>query len=236
MTKERSLKIAIAFVWALGVLILIGVGFKLLNDYVLAPQESGPLHMPQVSHKKERREVKVFFSDPDASKLVYEKRFAELGAGVASDAVVLVSELIKGPQLEGSFPTIPSETRLLNAYMIGTVLVLDFTQEIQVNHGGGTANEMLTVYSIVNTAVANLNGIERVQILVEGKDVETLAGHLDLSKPLMPNVKWMSALQLNVVGYPGNIMEAGEIGTAHSFRGLLSMTAKRFRAKSNESV
>jgi hypothetical protein len=95
---------------------------------------------------------------------------------------------------------------------------------------------MLTVYSIVNTAVANLDGIERVQILVEGKEVETLAGHLDLSKPLLPDMKWMSALQLNIAGDSGNIMESGEIGTAHPFRGLLSMIAKRFLAQSNESV
>lgn len=236
MTRERSLKIAVAAVWALGVLILIGVGFKLLNDYILTPQESGAPPVPRPSYKKESREVQIFFAGPNAEKLVSEKRFAELGADVATDAAVLISELIKGPQSEGFFSTIPSETRLLNSYRVGNVLVLNFTQEIQSNHGGGSASELLTVYSIVNTVVANLDGIERVQILVEGKEVETLAGHLDLSKPLLPNVKWMSALQVNVTGDPKKIMETGKTGTVYSLLDSHSMMAKRFLARSSESV
>jgi len=39
----------------------------------------------------------------------------------------------------------------------------------------------------------NLGGIRKVQMLVEGEEIETLAGHLDLTKPLFPDMKWLAA-------------------------------------------
>ena len=43
---------------------------------------------------------------------------------------------------------------------------------------------MLTVYTIVDALTANLPAITSVQLLVDGKQIETLAGHVDLSRPL----------------------------------------------------
>jgi spore germination protein GerM len=45
---------------------------------------------------------------------------------------------------------------------------------------------MLVVYGIVNTA-CSINGIKRVQILVEGKIIESLGGHLEIMEPLEPD-------------------------------------------------
>jgi germination protein M len=104
-----------------------------------------------------------------------------------------MAELIRGPQSPGLLPTVPADTRLLNAYEIGDMLVLDFTHELQTNHMGGSTSELLTVYSIVNTMTQNMNGIRKIQMLVEGEEIETLAGHLDLTKPLFPNLKWPAA-------------------------------------------
>ncbi len=49
----------------------------------------------------------------------------------------------------------------------------------------GTATEVALAYATVNTVVANCPGIQRVQLLFGGREVETL-GHLDLSRPLIP--------------------------------------------------
>src|SRR5947209_5168592 len=51
-------------------------------------------------------------------------------------------------------------------------------------HPGGSSSELLTVYSIVNALTSNLPTITRVQILVDGKEVDSLAGHVDLRRPL----------------------------------------------------
>ena len=49
---------------------------------------------------------------------------------------------------------------------------------------GGSLSELLTVYSVVNSLVVNFPAVSRVQILVEDHMVTSLAGHVDLSRPL----------------------------------------------------
>ena len=51
-------------------------------------------------------------------------------------------------------------------------------------HPGGSLTELLTVYAIVNAVTANLPAIQRVQLLVDGKEVDTIAGHVDVRRPL----------------------------------------------------
>ena len=61
---------------------------------------------------------------------------------------------------------------------------VDLSGEIMSKHPGGSLDEIFTVYSIVNALTVNLPAITRVQILVDGKEVDTLAGHVDLRHPL----------------------------------------------------
>ena len=61
--------------------------------------------------------------------------------------------------------------------------VLDFDGAIQRDHPGGSAGELITVYAIVNT-LTEIEGIERVMFLIEGRTVESLAGHMDLRWPI----------------------------------------------------
>jgi germination protein M len=236
VTNKRPLKIVIAAAWAVTVLALLGIGLKLFHDLVLAPEQDISFRLPRSTLKGESREIKLFFANSNASELVFEKRSAELGTGIASDAKILVSELIKGPQLQDLFPTIPPETRLLNAYRLHDILVLNFTREIQTNHTGGTASEMLTVYSIINTATVNLDGIEQVQILVEGKEIETLAGHMDLSKPLPPKMKWIPASHSNAARNPHDGTRLRETGMTKVLRTLRPTTPEHVLLKLYESV
>jgi germination protein M len=193
LNREQSLKIGLAALWGAAVIFLVVFGLKLLNDFILSPQGVSPLTVPRVRVEREEREIDVYFADENATMLVPEKRLAILGDGGPADAGVIVAELIKGPQSDTLLPTVPSGTRLLDAYKVGDLLVLDFTHDIQTNHTGGSTGELLTVYSIVNSLAHNLDGINSVQLLVEGEEMESLAGHLDLKKPLSPNLKWSAA-------------------------------------------
>lgn len=58
--------------------------------------------------------------------------------------------------------------------------VVDINATFANGHRSGVFVETLTVASVVKTLAANLPGINRVKILVEGKERETLAGHADL--------------------------------------------------------
>lgn len=63
------------------------------------------------------------------------------------------------------------------------VAYLDLSQEVVSNHPGGSSAEELTVFSLSQTLIANFPSVKTVKILVEGREVQTLAGHLDLTIP-----------------------------------------------------
>lgn len=61
------------------------------------------------------------------------------------------------------------------------VAVIDLNSAFANGHRSGVLEEELTVTSLIQTLTANIPGILRVKILVDGKERETLAGHADLS-------------------------------------------------------
>jgi Sporulation and spore germination len=73
-----------------------------------------------------------------------------------------------------------SEVR--DVYLVDPGLaVIDLNAAFADSHRSGVLVEELTVVSLVQTLSANIPGITRVKILVEGKERDTLAGHADLS-------------------------------------------------------
>ena len=68
---------------------------------------------------------------------------------------------------------------------------VDLSREIVSGHPGGSLEEALTVFTVVNALTVNLPTVTAVQILVDGKAVDTLAGHIDLRHPLGHSLKWV---------------------------------------------
>jgi hypothetical protein len=54
----------------------------------------------------------------------------------------------------------------------------------------------MTIYSVVNSLSTSFPAVKRVQILVEDKPAETLAGHIDLTRPLPPDMTVLAASEL----------------------------------------
>jgi hypothetical protein len=67
---------------------------------------------------------------------------------------------------------------------------VDLSGEVRGKHPGGALDELFTVYAVVNAITVNLPAIMRVQILIDGKEADTLAGHVDLRRPLRKNLSW----------------------------------------------
>jgi len=80
------------------------------------------------------------------------------------------------------FP-IPRGTKLLSLSVKDGIAYVNFSEEFRKNHPGGSLGEILTVYSVVNS-LTEFPEIKKVQILIGGAFVETLAGHVDLTSPL----------------------------------------------------
>ena len=102
------------------------------------------------------------------------------GLGVARSSL---EELLRGEVPRGCDRPLPPGTRLLDIAVTNGTATVDLSGELQTGFRGGSDNEQVTVYSIVNT-LTSLPTIDRVQILVEGMTVNTLGGHQDISGPL----------------------------------------------------
>ena len=77
----------------------------------------------------------------------------------------------------------PKGARLLGATIRDGMLQLNFSSELTQNFEGGSDDEAALVNAITSTA-GSFPNIERVQILVDGKPIESLGGHIDLSHAL----------------------------------------------------
>ena len=101
----------------------------------------------------------------------------------------IVSELAAGPELKDLLPTVPRQTTVLGVYLDrrGTAFV-DLSDEFISMHPGGSADEMATVFSIVDSLTYNLPEVRRVRFLVGGEERETLHSHLDLRRAYLKDM------------------------------------------------
>ena len=77
---------------------------------------------------------------------------------------------------------LPPGSDIRTVYFVDPGLaVIDINAAFADGHRSGVLVEELTIASLIQTLSANIPGILKVKILVEGKQRDTLAGHADLS-------------------------------------------------------
>jgi len=136
----------------------------------------------------------LFYISEDGMSLVPVQRevaFAE--PAVEQARQVVEAQIAQPPPPLAS--AIPDGTALRAIFLSerGDVFV-DLTGAVTAGHTGGALDELFTVYAIVNSLTVTLpSAITRVQILIDGKEVDTLAGHVDLRNPLSRNLTWVAS-------------------------------------------
>jgi Sporulation and spore germination len=148
------------------------------------------LTQPFLSKPGEPRvKVKLFWaSRADDERLTAVTVELPLGSDPVLRAKQVLNTLLAGP-VDAELRTLPPDAALLEFYLLpdGTGIA-DFTEALANSIPSGIASEQLAVESIARTLEANIPQIKRLKILIHGQEVETLAGHLDLSGtfPLAP--------------------------------------------------
>jgi spore germination protein GerM len=164
-----------------------------------AGAENGAAREDESAGVERQINVKLFFQAADRPGLVIEERPVSFAADLAGQVRAVVEELIRGPG-RGLQPTLDPKTRVLEVFVSARgVAYVDLSKEAQAIAAGGSEAEMITVYSIVNSLTANFPAIKRVQILVEDKPATTLAGHVDLTRPLPPDMTLLASAPLQPV-------------------------------------
>jgi spore germination protein GerM len=126
----------------------------------------------------------LYYGSSDGRALVPVRRDVP-----AATSVVDQGRQILGVQFQDApqpyVQVIPKGTKLRAFYVTerGEAFV-DLSGDVVSAHPGGSLTELLTIYAIVNAVTTNLPAVQRVQLLVEGKEVDTIAGHVDVRRPL----------------------------------------------------
>lgn len=158
-----------------------------------ATEEARPAREEEPARSVERTiNVKLFFQAMDRPGLVMEERTVPFSSDLGAQLKAVVGELIQGSR-SGLVATLPPGTKVLEVFVTARgVAYVDLSKEA-AQGTSGSHDELLSVYSIVNSLAVNFPAVKRVQILVEDRPADTLAGHVDLSRPLTADMTLLAA-------------------------------------------
>lgn len=174
-----------AFVFGLAIYVIPRVYSGASTRAVAAAPPSAPAPVGK------KIKARLYYVSDDGTRLKSVERDIAYGEGAAEQAREIVLAQI-GAVAEPLVSAVPAGTALRALFITdkGQAFV-DLSREFAAAHPGGTTEELLTVYSIVDALTTNLPAVTSVQLLVDGKEMETLAGHVDLRRPLVKSADWV---------------------------------------------
>ena len=181
-----------------GLLVAAGMWlvFAVLPGFLTTPENvAAP---PDAPAPEDARTIQatLFYVSDDGLELVPRTQEVKYGATPAEQARYLLEAQVASPP--GNLVSAIAPGTTVRAVYLGArgEAYVDLSAEAARAHTGGSQNEALAVYALVNAVTVNLPGVTGVQILIEGQEVDTLAGHLDLRQPFRRSLKWVRKAQL----------------------------------------
>jgi hypothetical protein len=139
------------------------------------------------------RPVTLFYEGPEML-LVREVRNVPLPENPAGALSIVARELLKGSANAGVPPIFPRDTVVRSTFLLpdGTAFIDLGGPTLAQGWGTGSHEELMAVYSVVQTVTANFPDAKRVRILINDEPAETLAGHVNLSRALLPSANYVA--------------------------------------------
>jgi hypothetical protein len=163
---------------------ILGLGGYVLTLRRSAEQNSQPAEnhviAPPVSGSSQQ--VALYLADDEHGKI--EKREVQLALADQPNerATRILHELFREYLEKNSPHPLAAGSDVKSVYLLpGNMAVVDTTPAFANGHRSGVLVETLSVASLAETLAANMPGVARVKILVDGKERDTLAGHADLT-------------------------------------------------------
>lgn len=168
MKNRKMIILGIIIIFVLG-----GVGLYIYGKVKEVKQQNEIVeYIPQEELTEEQMRqtiVSLYFNNKDTNNLIPEARSIDVKSLTKEPYITLINLLLEGPKKSNLEKTIPEGTKINKIVRKGAMIELDLSKEFIENHKGGVEQESKTIYSIVNT-LTQLNEIESVKILVDGKD------------------------------------------------------------------
>lgn len=170
-----------------GLLLVLALFVAWFGNRVMQEGNRGPAGTPEVGVEPKGtplRTVTLYFGDRSGAGLRAERREILAHADRGGDVAAMMGELAAGP-LTGLEPVLPPGTKVRHVFVDATGGVyLDFSAEIRSGFTGALPQEMRALTAIARTLSRNFAELRSFVILIDGKPAATLAGHLDISRPL----------------------------------------------------
>ncbi len=169
--------------------ILVWVVFVGLPRWYGRPPDGAPQPADAAAATGRTINVRLFYVAEDGTSLTSVVREVPFFDNVVDQARAIITAQV-APATEPLLSAVPAGTQLRALFVTeGGEAYVDFSPELVSGHSGGSMNEMLTIYTMVDALTVNLPAITAVQILVNGRELDTLAGHVDLRRPLLKKVQ-----------------------------------------------
>lgn len=179
--KKKSTRIIYLSVIIGSVVIVLALFFIILFNAVFPDTETDPLKI------KERQVAILWFSDKQELLLVGEKRYIIRHSDAAAQAKEVVEALLEGSK-EKNINTFPSGVILRDVKIDEAgIAYVNFASSLVKLHPGSSSTEMASINSLTNTLAQNVPEIKKVKILVEGREISSIKGHISTSKAFLPN-------------------------------------------------
>ena len=151
---------------------------------ITADKGSAPKALPDKEKEKAAKgklTIKVYYPDEQGMKLQAVKKTVKVGSDDKYTAAL--KALLDGTKEQGLATIVPKQAKIKSVKVQGDTAFVDFDDNLIKKFIGGSTGEEMLVGSIVNT-LTEFSEIKKVQLLVEGKKIESISGHLDLTKPV----------------------------------------------------
>jgi spore germination protein GerM len=189
MMPRRAASIAALVTAAAGLAWLLFAG---LPRWYSAPAGGDALVSPGAEASSVRKiKARLFYVSDDGTKLTSVEHDVPYAEGTVPQAKAILTAQM-APAAEPLLSAVPPGTTLRALFVTaGGEAYVDLSRELAAAHPGGSLNELLTIYTLVDALTVNLPAITSVQLLVDGKEVDTIAGHVDVRRPLLKNLDWI---------------------------------------------
>lgn len=138
---------------------------------------------PRVEADGDRTRLELYFPGAGGWLVSEERQIPAEGEG--ADLRAIVAEVLAGPATPDLYAPFPDGTEVGSVFISDDdVAYVDLTSTQANPPRSGSRQEMLSVYSVVNSVHANLPDLAGVVLLWNGQQRATFAGHLDTGRPL----------------------------------------------------
>ncbi len=137
----------------------------------------------------EKVKIRLYFTNESGDSLIAVDRSKPYNTNISLDKFV-VEELLKGPEstTEGVYPTLNSGIKLISTYVKDKTCYVNFDSAFLTKNND--VDTEIIIYSIVNS-LCSLQGIDKVQILVDGKTDVMFHGSMSLTNAFKRNLNYI---------------------------------------------